>query len=146
MTHLACKSKLRLSYVMSYMHPCPGNWVAIGHVVVYFARSAHAFSAGIKCQHCMCRHSTSALHARVAWLQYTPARPIANPFLGHGCKDVLTTERSFFLQPGTGRRPVDRCRISMSALYMYIQTPPISLDSLSRHLIVKQIKLLYRRY
>ena len=30
------------------MHPCPGNLVAIGHAVVYYARAAHAFSAGIK--------------------------------------------------------------------------------------------------
>ena len=26
--------------------------MAIGHVVVYFARAGHAFSAGIKCRHC----------------------------------------------------------------------------------------------
>ena len=26
------------------------NWVAIGRVAVYFARPAHAFSAGIKCR------------------------------------------------------------------------------------------------
>ena len=35
------------------MHPCPGNWVAIGHAVVFFPRAAHALSAGIKCRHCM---------------------------------------------------------------------------------------------
>ena len=29
-----------------------GNWVAIGRVVVYYAKKAHAFSAGIKCRHC----------------------------------------------------------------------------------------------
>ena len=29
MTHVASESKLR-SVVMSSMHPCPGNWVAIG--------------------------------------------------------------------------------------------------------------------
>ena len=34
------------------MHPCPGNWVAIGHAVVYFARAANTLSAGIKCRHC----------------------------------------------------------------------------------------------
>ena len=50
-THIACESKLR-SVVRSYMHPCPGNWVAIGCAVVYSARAAHAFSAGIKCWHC----------------------------------------------------------------------------------------------
>ena len=35
------------------MHPCPGNWVAIGRAVVYYARADQAFSAGIKCRHCM---------------------------------------------------------------------------------------------
>ena len=34
------------------MHSCLGNWVAIGHAVVYFAQTALAFSAGIKCRHC----------------------------------------------------------------------------------------------
>ena len=36
------------------MHPCPGNWVtmAIECAVVYHARAAHAFSAGIKCLYC----------------------------------------------------------------------------------------------
>ena len=33
------------------MHPCPGNWVAIGRTVVYNARADQAFSAGIKCRH-----------------------------------------------------------------------------------------------
>ena len=51
MTHAACESKLR-SVVTSSMHSYPGNWVAIGHAVVYYARGAHAFSAGIKCRHC----------------------------------------------------------------------------------------------
>ena len=36
------------------MHPCLGNWVAIGRVVVYYARATHAFSAGIKCRHSRC--------------------------------------------------------------------------------------------
>ena len=35
------------------MHQGPGNWVAIGHAVVYYARAAHAFSAGIKCRQCI---------------------------------------------------------------------------------------------
>ena len=60
------------------------------------------------------------------------AHPIATQFLGHGCMDDLKAERSFgshdrcviimlslyfltcyqwvFLQPGTGRCPVDWCR------------------------------------
>ena len=32
------------------MHPCPGNWVAIRRAFLYYARAAHAFSAGIKCR------------------------------------------------------------------------------------------------
>ena len=34
------------------MHPCPGNWVAFGHWVVYYVLTTHAFSAEIKCRHC----------------------------------------------------------------------------------------------
>ena len=49
--HVACESKLRL-VVRAFMHPCPGNQVAISRSVVHYARSAHAFSAGIKCCHC----------------------------------------------------------------------------------------------
>ena len=37
------------------MHPCPGNWVAIGRAVVYYARAAQAFDARIKCQPCILR-------------------------------------------------------------------------------------------
>ena len=48
MTQKACESKL-LAVVRSSMHPCPGNWVTIGCVVVYDARTAYALSAGIKC-------------------------------------------------------------------------------------------------
>ena len=53
MTHEACKSKLR-SVVRSSMHPYPGNWVAIGRAVVYYALATRAFSAGIRCWHCIC--------------------------------------------------------------------------------------------
>ena len=51
MTHVAWESKL-CSLVRPSMHPCPGNWIAIGRAVVYYARAAHSFSAGIKCRHC----------------------------------------------------------------------------------------------
>ena len=34
------------------MHPCPHNWVANGHAVMYYARAAHASSARIKHHHC----------------------------------------------------------------------------------------------
>ena len=53
MTQVACKPKLR-SVLRSSVHPCQVNWVAIGHAVVYYAQTAHAFSAGIKCRHCTC--------------------------------------------------------------------------------------------
>ena len=80
-THVACKSKL-LSFVRSYMymHPCLGNWVAIGRVVVYI--TVLIFSAGIKCRQYMltveaigknrespqlqCRHLIPALNAWAA--------------------------------------------------------------------------------
>ena len=52
MAHVPCESKLR-SVARSSMHPSPGNWAAIVCAVVYYARPAHAFSAGIKCRHCM---------------------------------------------------------------------------------------------
>ena len=51
MTNVACESKL-LSVLRSSMHTWQENCVAIGRVVVYYARHAHAFSAGIKCWHC----------------------------------------------------------------------------------------------
>ena len=51
MANVACKSKVS-SAVGSLMHPFPGNLVATGHAVMYYACGAHAFSAGIECQHC----------------------------------------------------------------------------------------------
>ena len=51
MAHVNFKPKL-LSVVRSSMHPYSGNWVSMGHAVVYYVRAAHAFSAGIKCRHC----------------------------------------------------------------------------------------------
>ena len=41
------------------MHPCPGNWVAIGRAVMYLARAAKIFSAGFKCRHCNCTTFTT---------------------------------------------------------------------------------------
>ena len=41
MTHGPCDSKL-CSVVRSCVHPWPGNWVAIGLAVVYYARAALA--------------------------------------------------------------------------------------------------------
>ena len=43
----------------SSTHPCPENWVAIGRVVVYYARAAHAFSAGIISRYCKDRTNIS---------------------------------------------------------------------------------------
>ena len=60
-THVACESELR-SVVRSSMHPCPENWVTIGRAVVYNLRTAHAFNAGIKCQHCSPRIDPEALN------------------------------------------------------------------------------------
>ena len=51
MTHVTWRTKLR-SVVRSSMLLYPRNLVIIGRAVVYYARSAHAFSAGIKYQHC----------------------------------------------------------------------------------------------
>ena len=48
MTHVACTSK----YDQLRDQPCPENWVAMEHVVVYYARAAQALNAGIKCRHC----------------------------------------------------------------------------------------------
>ena len=50
MTRVACESKL-YTVLRLYMHPCPGNHVTIGCVVVYYAWDAHAFSADA-CPHC----------------------------------------------------------------------------------------------
>ena len=51
MTNEACESKL-CSDVRSFMLPCPRNWVAIGHAVMYYVRAAHTFSVGIKFRDC----------------------------------------------------------------------------------------------
>ena len=51
MTHVAYESELR-SVVRSSLHLCLGNVVTTGRAVVYYARAAHTFRAGIKCQHC----------------------------------------------------------------------------------------------
>ena len=50
MTHIACELKLR-SVLRLSMHPCPGNHVTIGCVVVYYTWDANAFSAGIECRY-----------------------------------------------------------------------------------------------
>ena len=51
MSQVSSESKLR-SVVSSSMHPCPGNWVAIGSAVVYYPRAAQAFDSGIRYRHC----------------------------------------------------------------------------------------------
>ena len=52
MANVACDVKLH-SVVVSFMHPCPENGVAIEHVVVCYARAAQAVSAEITCRYCM---------------------------------------------------------------------------------------------
>ena len=59
MTHEACETKLR-SVVRSSVHACPGNWVAIGRAVVYYARAARTFSAWIEYWHCSQMDPTSS--------------------------------------------------------------------------------------
>ena len=53
MIHVAFKSKLR-PVMRPSVHPRPGYGVAIGRAVVYYARAARAFDAGIKCRLCNC--------------------------------------------------------------------------------------------
>ena len=50
MSHVACESKIR-SVIRSSIHQYQGHWVAFGHTVVYHARAAHTFRAGINCRH-----------------------------------------------------------------------------------------------
>ena len=59
MTH-ECESKLR-SVVRSSMQTYPGNRVAIGRAVVYYAWAAREFSAGIKCRHCIYLDNTGTI-------------------------------------------------------------------------------------
>ena len=51
MAHVACESKLRSVVDHTCIH-AKEKCVAIGSAVVYSARAAHIFSAGIKCRHC----------------------------------------------------------------------------------------------
>ena len=54
LTYVSSESKLHVhSFVRSYMHPCPGTWIASGLAVVYHSRAAQAFSTGIICRHCI---------------------------------------------------------------------------------------------
>ena len=69
------ESKLR-SALSSPMHPCPGNWAAIGHAVVHNAHAAHAFIAGIKCRHC--RYHADAGGARYMRVISNPRAMIIN--------------------------------------------------------------------
>ena len=79
MANVACKSKLH-SVVWSSMYPCPGNWVAIRRVFVYYAQAAHALSLGIKCQHCKCRFMVeSVLRWYVVHVRYKSIENITWP-------------------------------------------------------------------
>ena len=61
MAKVACESKLN-SVVRLFMHPCPGSSVAIRLAVVYCARAANAFGAGIRCRYCRSTHPHSLSH------------------------------------------------------------------------------------
>ena len=56
--HKPSKSTTREKATFTYevwdvwSHPCPWNWVAIGHAVTEYVRAAHALGAGIKRHHC----------------------------------------------------------------------------------------------
>ena len=45
------------------MPPCQGNWMAIGHAVVYYVLAASVFNAGITsiCRHCICVYSLGVI-------------------------------------------------------------------------------------
>ena len=43
--------RIRATFNWSFIHPFPGNWVAIGRVVMYFGPVANSFRAGIECGH-----------------------------------------------------------------------------------------------
>ena len=82
--------------------------------------------------HVQCQHIIPALNAWIAREVYTTARLMATQFPGHGCMNDLTTEKKLsyirklgrvidvlivitcypwvFVQPVTGKRPVDWCR------------------------------------
>ena len=49
---LRIKDPFNCEFWKVWSHPYPGNRVAIGLTVVYYAQAAHAFSAEIKCRHC----------------------------------------------------------------------------------------------
>ena len=51
------------------MHPSRGNLVTIKRPVVDYARVAHAFSAGIKCQHCKSYSPAQVNLASFVWNQ-----------------------------------------------------------------------------
>ena len=56
MAPVAFESKLRSVVGHTCIH-AQGNCVAMGRVVVYTARAARIFCAGIKCRHCRSSHS-----------------------------------------------------------------------------------------
>ena len=70
MTKVACGLKKGL-VLRSSMHPCPGNWVAVGPTVVYYVRAVHQFSAGIKCRHCICTFMAKLTTAFIRAVLYT---------------------------------------------------------------------------
>ena len=49
---LQIKAMFSCKVKVLWLHSCPGNWVAIEGVVMYYAQTAPVFSAGITCWHC----------------------------------------------------------------------------------------------
>ena len=77
------------------MHSHPRNLVIIGRAVVYYARSAHAFSAGIKVS------TVLALHYH--YCKYDLKRIDAYKFLVHRrsehiCKEVTNHKRNIHFE------------------------------------------------
>ena len=59
------------------MHPCPGNWVAIGHMAMYYGS---VFSAGMKCTVVTWTYFIAVVPALVSPI--TEQTPIHAPVIG----------------------------------------------------------------
>ena len=63
MTHVAFKSKyVSCELIHAFI---PKKLGTIGRAVVYYARAAHVFSAGIKCRHCSLRIKATFSYSEV---------------------------------------------------------------------------------
>ena len=64
------------SYNQLWGHPYLENWMAIRRAVVYYAQAAHAFSAGIICQHCNSFNTLQSLQTRVVFHCIPSSHPV----------------------------------------------------------------------